>query len=79
MGLLCDNKDPTTALFLSQSAAQRAAALVMGRYSDRVDYCRPSPRTRQGEMQGYALIVHFKDKRPATPLTNSDFERITGA
>lgn len=77
MSYLYDDRDPTTALFLSTDVAERAGNSVIREFPDRVAKCVPKLRTRNGQHLGYALIIFFKDKRPPSPLTNSDFERLT--
>lgn len=74
--MLHDNKDPTTALFLSEGAASKAARMVEDQYQDRVSKAYPKTRTRSGERLGWCVVIRFKDDRPPTPLTNSDFERL---
>lgn len=78
MSVLCDDRDPTTALFLSVAACARAGrAVLSSEHGHKIKRMVPRRRERKGQILGYALILHFKDRRPASPLTNSDFERIT--
>lgn len=76
MSLLNDFRDPTTALFLSEREAWKAAHAVKARYPKRVLKVEPKLRRRRGENLGYAVVVHFTDDRPPSPLTNSDVERL---
>lgn len=76
MSLINDFKDPTTALFLSEREAWRAAGAAKARYPQRVDRAEPKIRRRRGEVLGYAVVVYFTDGRPVSPLTNSDIERL---
>ena len=71
MSFLSDTCDPTTALFISEGAASRAPQTVLMKYPQKVKKAEPKLRKSRGEPVGYALIIHFRDERPAGPLTNS--------
>lgn len=74
--MLYDSNDPTTALFTSRKGAAKAGDMVMAQHRAKITRTEVKPRRCRGELLGYALVIHFKDKRPASPLTNSDFERL---
>jgi hypothetical protein len=74
--MLIDNSDPTTALFISEGAASRAASMVERQFPHRIKEAQPKLKKSRGEILGYYLQLHFKDNRNPTPLTNSDFERL---
>lgn len=74
--MLCDPKDPTTALFMRAGTASRFGNKARRKFPDRVAKTAVRERHRQGEFLGYCVIVHFKDKRPPTPLTNHDVDYV---
>jgi hypothetical protein len=71
-----DPKHPTIALFMSRLEASRAGDRAKKKYPDRVERTEVRPRKSKGELLGYQVVIHFKDRRPPTPLENSDFERL---
>jgi hypothetical protein len=74
--MLIDDSDPTTALFISEGAASKAASMVMRQFPHRIAKADPRLRLSRGEVKGYYVQLKFKDKRNPSPLTNSDFERL---
>lgn len=74
--MLHDQSDPTVALFISEGAASKAARMVAQQHSKVVSVADPKPRKQRGEMLGYGVLIHFKDNRRSSWLTNSDFERL---
>lgn len=74
--MLIDNSDPTTALFISEGAASKAALMVERQFPHKITKAEPKLKKSRGEVVGYCVQLNFKDNRNPSPLTNSDFERL---
>lgn len=75
--MLYDKADPTTALFISEGAASRAAQMVVKAFPERLRDAVAAAHFNRGELLGYHVRLYFNDFRPPAYLTNSDFERLT--
>ena len=75
--MIFDPCQQTTALFISEGAASKAARIIERNHPDRVSSAQAMRHRHRGELLGYKVMIHFTDGRPSTPLTNSDFERLS--